>query len=158
MAVDALGKEPEKFRKMGKEGIQPSIDWMAGKMGKKPLPGQPHNFGPTGLGQAETGAHAVGLHYGRISPTSRNLGPLDSALAKGRMVVLTAHLGPGSATYRHAVYNYQGPHGILIMGRTNNGKYLVADPLSRTGVRALDKATVESFLTYPDEGGLAVWP
>lgn len=156
MAAQAFGKEPGRFAAMGRKGVQPSIDWMAQQMGKKHLPNQPHNFGSTSVAQVEKGARNVGLHTRHINPTSRDLGPLDAALKKGQMVVLT---GSAGATYRKAMgHDFADPHSILVMGKTHDGRFVVADPLSRHGNRALSRAEMASFMAGHVAGGTAVWP
>lgn len=156
MAAQAFGKEPPRFAAEGRKGVQPSIDWMAHQMGKSHLPGQPHNFGATTVPQVEKGAHHVGLHTKHIRPTSHDLSPLDGALKKGQMVVLTGAAGPA---YRHAVgHSFAGAHSILVMGKTNDGHYVVADPLSRHGTRALTAAQLKNFMAHAVTGGTAVWP
>ncbi len=156
MAAQAFGKEPARFAAMGRNGVQPSIDWMAHQMGKSHLPGQPHNFGSTWVAQVEKGARHVGLHTHHINPTAHNLGPLDDSLKKGQMVVLTGAAGPN---YRKAMgHDFSDPHSILVMGKTNDGRYVVADPLSRHGTRALTRAEMASFLAHHVAGGTAVWP
>lgn len=156
MAAEAFGKEPARFAAMGRKGVQPSIDWMAHQMGKSHLPGQPHNFGATTVAQVEKGARHVGLHTHHINPTAHNLSPLDASLKKGQMVVLTGAAGPN---YRKAIgHDFADPHSILVMGKTADGRYVVADPLSRHGSRALSRAEMASFLAHHVAGGTAVWP
>lgn len=157
MAAEAFGKEPSRFAAMGRKGVQPSIDWMARKMGKSPVSEkEPHNFGSTSVAQVEKGARNVGLNTRHINPTSNDLSPLDKALGKGQMVVLT---GGAGRTYREAMgHDFSEPHSILVMGKTNDGRYVVADPLSRRGNRALTRAEMASFMRQHVAGGTAVWP
>lgn len=73
---------------------------------------------------------------------------LDDALAAGKTVVCPGNV---STSWRDSfpdksLYSLQGNgHFISVLGRTEDGKYLVADPLYSGGVVAMDRATLERF-------------
>jgi hypothetical protein len=61
------------------------------------------------------------------------------------MMVLNGEAG---RRYRNRVgHDFTGGHSILVMGKTKDGRYLVADPLSRRGPLKLTAEELRSFDT-----------
>ncbi|RKH59012.1 C39 family peptidase [Corallococcus llansteffanensis] len=75
-------------------------------------------------------------------------GALDDALASGKTVVCPGNVGSEwSASFPNpSAYHLEGDgHFMAVLGRTEDGKYLVADPLYPDGVVEMTRAQLEPF-------------
>jgi hypothetical protein len=154
MAAESFGVEPKRFDKPGHVMDQKSIartaHHMPGKSDVKVVRRDGKlvrihtgDFKSTKASQVRAGAKELGLHAAFRYECS--MARLDKALAKGHMMVLAGEAGP---KYRARVgHTFSGGHAILVMGKTSDGRYLVADPLSRKGPLKLTAEELRSFDT-----------
>lgn len=104
-----------------------------------------------GNGQIAGGATALGVPASRQS----GWGSLNDAMAAGKPVVAAGFISqdwkaqfPASGHYGSAG---RVGHFIAILGKTNDGKYLVSDPMYANGSVAMTAAQLEKFTgTNPD--------
>jgi hypothetical protein len=85
---------------------------------------------------------------------------LDKQLGYNRVVVLEGQpAGSQGADYRNRMtaafraagvndrsYTYQGRHSILVVSKLDNGKYVVADPISEAGMVTMSRQQLKSFI------------
>jgi hypothetical protein len=124
--------------------------------------------------QIRQGAQALGL---KIAPLDTVLSAtamltrIANQLAAKRVVVLEGQPGVAgpATTYQKAfnraynqqgvndVYDFDGRHSILVMGRETDGGYVVADPISEVGVVTLTGPELKDFIVRWGGTGNAVW-
>ena len=103
-------------------------------------------------GARKLGLKLKELHDAGMS-TNAKMDRLNTQLRQKRVVVLE---GMPGAAYRSAItranrvegmpgYTFKGRHSILLVGRLDNGRYLVADPLSEVGMTPVTRAELKSF-------------
>lgn len=106
----------------------------------------------TGWGQVRNGARNAGADVRTVD--QKGWRELDNALASGKVVVIN---GRNNAVYRGAFgspYHANGPgggHFIAVVGRTSDGKYIVADSMNDDGTAALTRRQLQDFF-YPQGG------
>ena len=139
MALEAVGLRPASHR-------QKSIDEARQAMGVPPGT-------ETNTDQVVTGAKRFGAEVTRGSGWEA----LDQTLASGKAVVAAGDITAqyvagfgGQANYGHS--RIPG-HFIAIVGRTEDGRYIVADPMSRNGAVAFTRKQLSEFFKGANNAG-----
>lgn len=167
MAVKAFGLEQGRVARNPEDSIDLARNAMTKSSGWNTLREPATNDKGTKQWQWERGAKRLGLEEKKL-PISRAhpLRALDEAFKKGHMVLLGGQPGrPGAGNLtafeqamRHrsgySTYSYDKGHAILVMGKDKQGRYLVADPLSRKGVVPMTAKELSSFKQWY---GVEVW-
>jgi hypothetical protein len=121
-------------------------------------------------------AGQLGLNVAKFwneSPSTEDkMDRVDNQLDKGRVFLLRGRPGKpyrdamtaantaAGVTY-HRVYTFgidaDDRHWILVVARKENGKYVVADPISEVGFVTLTRAELKGFFSLAGGGGNAYW-
>jgi hypothetical protein len=155
MAVEAFGLEKKGLDTTTHSKDQDTIDAVARHMPNKfmiekngghtwltDLPGDKTAAG-TYAYQEKAAAKAMGLQQDQHAGMS--MSAIDQALAKGHMICLGGEAG---SKYRAAEgHSFSGGHSILVVGKTDDGRFLVMDPLSRKGPTKLTRAQLADYDT-----------
>lgn len=126
IALSALGLQP----RPSAEGASEAIDAMRdASLGYDSTWSAPMGFGQVKNGLAQYGAKTTDLDH-------NNLGSIDAALDRGNPVMVAGNpwRAWGQAELEKGNYlNYSDPgaHAMTILGRTEEGLYVMADPLFR---------------------------
>ena len=101
-------------------------------------------------------ANAISAMGGSSQYLDMNLGQVDQALAGGQRVLIAgdpwgAWGADMDANGQYLNHRDPGAHFVAILGKTADGQYLVADPLSANGVIAVSGAQIQAF--WNDGGG-----
>jgi len=142
MAIKAYGLEPQ--------GLTPeqSID-----RARRLMTGNTDDRDPTNDRERLRGARAAGLEA-RLTSSRKHL---DDELAAGHMVMVVGDPGRAYKSEWKNYSNYQGLHSILVVGKTQDGQYVVADPVSHSGPRLMTREQMRSFWEDGGGSGVAVW-
>jgi hypothetical protein len=167
MAVKAFGLEQARASKNPEDSIDLARNAMTKSSNWNTLKEPATNDAGTFQWQWERGAKRLGLKEKKLPVSSAHpLKALDEAFKKGHMVMLGGQPGrPGDGNYtayeqamRHrsgdTTYSFSKGHAILVMGKDAQGRYLVADPLSRKGVVHMTAKEMSSFKQWY---GVEVW-
>ena len=150
MAARVLGKEPAWLT------VEQSIDRIRDLMDK------PSDSGGATRAMVQLGADRLDLKWIDMPD-----GDLDDQLDAGRIVVLEGMPGDDGTTtptrYQRAFidagysYTFDGRHSICVLGRSDDGGYVVADPLSKVGTITLTTTQIRDFYVRWGGTGTAVW-
>jgi len=122
----------------------------------------PSNMSTTmGLASVKRGVEAYGAVGTALSVRGGNLDAVDAALDRGNPVILGGT--PGNAWAKDlnkegayldmgASGNASFGHFVAVLGRTDDGKYIVADPLSSKGAIEVTAEQLKTFLTQSGWG------
>jgi len=167
MAVKAFGLEQGRVSRNPEDSIDLARNAMTKSSNWNTLREPATNDRGTYQWQWERGAKRLGLKEKKLPISQAHpLKALDEAFKKGRMVMLGGQPGrPGDGNFtayeqamRHrsgdTTYAYSKGHAILVMGKDKQGRYLVADPLSRKGVVPMSAKELASFKQWY---GVEVW-
>lgn len=110
----------------------------------------------TAMGDATSGIVGGAAQAGISTAKQTGWGNLDDALAAGRPVVVEGNICDAwrTAVASHPPGSYAGGgdgHFIAVLGKTADGKYLVADPMYSGGTVALTKDELATF--FAKQGG-----
>lgn len=114
---------------------------------------------PTSPQMLVRGLRAAGTSPKWIAPTPASI---DAVLAKGGRVVVNGDpwTAWGKSLAAHGKYlNRRDPgnHSCAILGKTAGGRYLLADPLAKSGVLEITAAQLEKFWHAGSNAALAVY-
>jgi hypothetical protein len=167
MAVKAFGLEQGRASKNPEDSIDLARNAMTKSSNWNTLKEPSTNDKGTFQWQWERGAKRLGLKEKKLPVSQAHpLKALDAAFKKGHMVMLGGQPGrPGNGNttaYEQAMrhrsgnsdYLFSTGHAILVMGKDKQGRYLVADPLSRKGVVHMTAKEMASFKQWY---GVEVW-
>jgi hypothetical protein len=131
-----------------------------------------------------TGGDALGLSIKKLGSgvtATETLDWIDTQLDQKRVVTLAGMTGSdlqcckdptadhqycsgGDTEYQQAIiaaqnypYNFDCFHSIAVIGRTNAGKYVVADPMSRAGMVPMTKSALKDFVSRWRSGANAFY-
>ena len=98
-------------------------------------------------------AQEIAVHRVDAQQATGAATPIDAALASGHPLIVgssktwDAWGKAQSAAGDYLNYRNPGGHYVTILGKTADGQYIVADPLSKTGARAVSAEQVKTLLS-----------
>lgn len=148
MALKAFGLQPPGVT--SSTNVEQFIDKT-----RRVMTGNENDQAYTNLGQLKSGAEKSGAKAAYIESVSG----VEKALSEGKLVAVAGNPAAYSARFKsEGMFQWNGGHMILVTGQ-KDGRFLVNDPLSKTGSISLSRDELARFMGYQGwNDGVAIWP